>query len=74
MSSFQTQGTLFMQDSLAILSKPVSLYMNEKVIQVSKDCKVKEACKIMNEHNIKRLVVTEDMRVVGIFSAEDGKW
>lgn len=70
-SSFQTQGTLFMQDSLAILSKPVSLYMNEKVIQVSMDCQVKEACKIMNDNNIKRLVVTENMHVVGIFSSED---
>lgn len=70
-SSFQTQGTLFMQDSLAILSKPVSLYMNEKVIQVSMDCSVKEACKLMNENHIKRLVVTENMHVAGIFSAED---
>lgn len=70
-SSFQTQGTLFMQDSLAILSKPVSLYMNEKVIQVSMDCQVKEACKIMSDNNIKRLVVTENMHVVGIFSSED---
>ncbi|MFN8672804.1 MAG: CBS domain-containing protein [Candidatus Sericytochromatia bacterium] len=71
LSSFHNQGLIFMQDSLAILEKKVGDYMNSNVIQVAMDTPIKEACKLMNEHKVKRVIVTEKMHVVGIFSASD---
>lgn len=70
-TNFHLEGTFFVNDNQSILDFPVSKYMNEKVVQVDCDLPVKDACKIMNEKKIHRLVVTKNDRVKGIFSSSD---
>src|SRR5690606_34149851 len=70
-STFNTDGTFFRQDTLAILERPVKDFMNPDVITVSPYTSVKEACKIMSENNIHRVIVTENDKVKGVFSSSD---
>ncbi len=70
-STFYTEGANFKQDTLAILDKPVRDFMQTNVIEVPVDCTIKDACKIMQEKNIHRLIVTKDNRVKGVFSSLD---
>lgn len=70
-ASFHTDGTIFRQDSLFILEKPVSEYMTKQVIHVPVDCPVKDVCNLMSENNIHRIIVTDNQRVRGIFSSSD---
>ncbi len=54
------------------LAKPVSLYMSSPVVVVSLDQTVEEAIRLMEERNIRRLVVVDDDgKVVGIISNRD---
>lgn len=41
---------------------------HEPLIKIHKDAKVKEAIDLMNKHDIRRLIVTDDKRSIGIIS------
>ncbi|RYD01895.1 hypothetical protein N752_27610 [Desulforamulus aquiferis] len=45
--------------------------MTEKVITVSKDTDIQTIASLMVKHNIKRIPVTEDHKIVGIVSRAD---
>jgi CBS domain-containing protein len=64
-------GSVYQQDSLAILEKPVSAFMSTDVIQVTTDCNVRDACKLMLQNKIHRVIVTKDSQVKGIFTSFD---
>ncbi len=72
-SSFASQagGEILEQQSLAILDLPVRDFMHRKVITAPPETPVKEACRIMMENNIRRLVIARGDVVKGIFSARD---
>lgn len=70
-NNFRLEGTFFVPDNKSILEFPVSKYMNERVIQIDSDLSVKDACRIMNENKIHRLIVTRNSKVKGIFSSSD---
>lgn len=53
------------------LENAVSNYASTPLITVSPDFSIKEASKIMADMKVRRLVVVEDDRVVGIFTASD---
>jgi CBS domain-containing protein len=40
----------------------------EPLIKIKKDAKVREAIDLMNKHGIRRLIVTDDKRAIGIIS------
>jgi CBS domain-containing protein len=52
-------------------ASPVSTIMSEKVYSVPKYGDVSTAARIMRNHNIHRVVVTHEQKVVGILSAFD---
>lgn len=66
-----TTGEILEQQALAILEEPVRNYMHREVITVSPGTPVKEACQLMMQHKIRRVVVTKGDLVKGIFSAQD---
>lgn len=70
-STFQSEGMMLQQDTLAILEHPVKDYMITKVLSVSPDCLVSEACQLMVDNHIHRILVTEEEQVVGIFTSFD---
>ncbi len=72
-SSFASQegGEILEQQSLALLDLPVREFMHRKVITAPPETTVREACRIMMENNIRRLVIARGDMVKGIFSAKD---
>ncbi|MBO8173815.1 MAG: CBS domain-containing protein [Thermococcus sp.] len=50
---------------------PVKVYMTKKLVGVSPEDTVQEACKIMVKFDIGSLVVVEDDRVIGFFTKSD---
>jgi len=70
-SFFNFDETLVMQHTLAILEKPVGDFMKTNVLTVSVDTKITDACKFMVENKVRRVIVTKDEIVKGIFSAFD---
>ena len=50
---------------------PIKVYMTKKLIGVSPEDTVQEACKIMVKFDIGSLVVVEDDRVIGFFTKSD---
>ncbi|MGE3727177.1 MAG: HPP family protein [Candidatus Sericytochromatia bacterium] len=66
-----TTGEILEQQALAILEEPVRNYMHRNVVTVSPSTPVKEACQMMVQHKIRRVVVTQGDLVKGIFSAQD---
>lgn len=72
-SSFASQegGEILEQQSLALLDLPVREFMHRKVITAPPETTVREACRIMMENNIRRLVIARGDVVKGIFSAKD---
>jgi len=50
---------------------PVKVYMTKKLVGVSPEDTVQEACKIMVKFDIGSLVVVENDRVVGFFTKSD---
>ncbi|HEY9840676.1 MAG TPA: CBS domain-containing protein [Candidatus Obscuribacterales bacterium] len=64
-------GAILESEALAVLHEPVSLHMTSKVITASPDTPLKEACQIMTHHRIRRLIITQDDQIKGIFSAQD---
>lgn len=70
-STFQTQGGFFEQKSLAILDQPVKELMQHHVINVDPYFPVKDACTLMVENNIHRLVITDNGKVKGMFTTFD---
>jgi CBS domain-containing protein len=66
-----TTGEILEQQALAILEEPVRNYMHHNVITVSPSTTVKDACRLMVEHHIRRVVVTQGDLIKGIFSAQD---
>lgn len=72
-SSFASQGggEILEQQSLALLDLPVREFMHRKVITAPPETTVREACRMMMENNIRRLVIARGDVVKGIFSAKD---
>ena len=72
-SSFASQegGEILEQQSLALLDLPVRAFMHRKVITAPPETTVRQACRIMMENNIRRLVIARGDVVKGIFSAKD---
>ncbi len=66
-----TTGEILEQQALAILEEPVRNYMHRNVVTVSPSTPVKEACQLMMQQKIRRVVVTKGDVVKGIFSAQD---
>jgi CBS domain-containing protein len=66
-----TTGEILEQQALAILEEPVRNYMHRNVVTVSPSTPVKEACQLMIQQKIRRVVVTKGDVVKGIFSAQD---
>lgn len=64
-------GKVLEQKALAILDEPVRHYMKKNVITVQPETSVREACEVMMQHNIRRVVVARGDLVRGIFSAQD---
>jgi len=50
---------------------PIKVYMTKKLIGVSPEDTIQEACKIMVKFDIGSLVVVEDDRVIGFFTKSD---
>ncbi|PKL74744.1 MAG: hypothetical protein CVV27_18950 [Candidatus Melainabacteria bacterium HGW-Melainabacteria-1] len=72
LSTYAAQGgEVLEQKALAILDEPVRNYMHRKVVTVSPETGVSEACQLMMQHGIRRLVVARGDLVRGIFSAKD---
>ncbi|HEY9838991.1 MAG: HPP family protein [Candidatus Sericytochromatia bacterium] len=72
LSTYSEQGgEVLEQKALAILDEPVRNYMHSQVITVSPETTVREACQLMMQHRIRRLVVSRGDLVRGIFSAQD---
>jgi CBS domain-containing protein len=54
------------------LQKPVSSFMSSPIISVRPNASVKEAIRIMNTHDIRRLIVVDsDNRLQGIITEKD---
>ena len=53
------------------LSRPVGEIVSEQVVSASPDMSTREAAELMGEHQIRRLAVVEDERLVGIVSIGD---
>jgi len=69
-SFYNFDENILKQHTLSILEKPVKNFM-KKAITVSADTKITDACKFMFENKVRRVIVTEDDIVKGIFSAFD---
>ncbi len=71
-STFPIEGNnMFQQDTLAILDKPISELMHTEIIEISTDTTVKDACNLMIENDIHRVLVTQNNKVKGIFTSFD---
>lgn len=71
-SSFPIEGNMmFQQDSFAVLDKPVRDIMHTNVVQVDSETTIKDACKIMINEELHRIIITKSDRVKGIFTSFD---
>ncbi len=71
-TSFPIEGNMmFQQESLAVLEKPVRDLMHTDIAQVDSETTIKEACKIMLDNELHRLIITKNNRVKGIFTSFD---
>lgn len=50
---------------------PIKSYITRKIISIGLDQTVEQALNMMGEHKIKRLLITNDEKVVGILSLSD---
>lgn len=66
-----TGGEVLEQRALAILDEPVRSFMHTQVFTVTPETPVTEACRLMSQHGVRRLVVTHGQLIRGIFSARD---
>lgn len=57
--------------AMAVLQEPVHKFMQRDVVTASPDMPLQEACQLMAYHHIRRLIVTRDGAVKGVFSASD---
>lgn len=64
-------GEVLEQKSLAVLDDPIRAYMSHDVITIEPETTVQEACRLMMDHHIRRLVVVRGKKVKGVFSAQD---
>ncbi len=64
-------GEVLEQKTLAVLDEPIRGYMSEDVITIAPESTVQEACRLMMDHHIRRLVVVRGKKVKGVFSAQD---
>lgn len=61
----------YKEDFIKLAALKASEIMTTKVITVSRDTEIGAAASLMIEHNIKRLPVTEDGKIMGIVSRAD---
>lgn len=59
------------QRLISVLEEPVSAYMQSDVLTIEPHTSVAEACQIMDEYRVRRLIVARNKQVRGIFSARD---
>lgn len=71
LSTFSAHGEVLEQQSLGILDEPVHDFMRKDVVTVTPECSVQEACQLMTQHNLQRIIVVKGDLVRGIFSARD---
>jgi CBS domain-containing protein len=71
LETLQAHGEILRQTALAVLDEPVRNFMHSPVFTVPPECSVREACQLMTEKKIRRVVVTQGDLVRGIFSAQD---
>jgi len=64
-------GGQVLKSQLTDLQRPVSQYMTREVITVSPDAPLQEACRLMQQHRIRRVIVTTAGQVKGLFSTRD---
>lgn len=64
-------GQILEQKALAILDDPVRKYMRHQVFTVSPQTTVKEACQLMYQQGIRRVIVAHGDIIKGVFSAQD---
>ncbi|HZJ38735.1 MAG TPA: CBS domain-containing protein [Chthoniobacterales bacterium] len=64
-------GIVSEADILSKKGKDVKSIMSKKVISVPDDTTVEEIAQLMNTHNIKRVPVMNDAKIVGIVSRAD---
>ncbi len=55
-----------------LLKQPIRIFMDsEEALTVNPDCSLQEACQVMVEHQLHHLVISDQFKVRGIFSAFD---
>jgi len=59
------------EDFKKLAAKKASEMMTTNVIAVAKEAEIQEVAKLMVKHNIKRIPVVEDGKVIGIISRSD---
>lgn len=64
-------GEVLEQKTLAVLDEPIRAYMSKDVVTITPESTVQEACRLMMDHHIRRLVVVRGKKVKGVFSAQD---
>lgn len=57
-----------------IKATPLTDLIEQKAVTCAADLPIPEACKLMVQHRVRRLVVTEGDRVIGVLSASDIAW
>lgn len=62
---------MFLQESLAILEKPIRDLMHTDLVEIDSEVSVKDACKLMTDHELHRVIITKNNRVKGIFTSFD---
>lgn len=71
-TSFPIEGNMMShQESLAILEKPVRDIMHTDIAQVDSETTIKDACKLMLDGDLHRIIITKNNRVNGIFTSFD---
>lgn len=56
---------------LSVYSTPVKQVMTRQVLTIDADASILEASRMLNDHDIRRLVVTEAGKIIGIATARD---
>ena len=72
LQNFEQHDPVFLEaQMLAMLQEPVSRHMRPVTITASPETTVREACRLMTLHGMRRLVVTEGDRIKGVFTTQD---
>jgi CBS domain-containing protein len=71
LTTYQTEGTFFKQESLAVLEMPVRNLMKKDVVQIGPDATIQEACETLIRNDVHRLIVTKKNKVRGIITTKD---